>query len=244
MEEKKGIYLSVIIPTYNEEKLIGSTLIDINKYFCNKKYNYEIIVADDGSNDGTVNIVENARKSVNNLTIAQNDKNHGKGYAVRRAMLFANGKFRLFMDADNSTDIEQIENFIPYLEKGYDVAIGDRQLSESKIIKHQSIYKEFLGRFGNKAVKLLLVSEINDTQCGFKCFTSDFVNDIFPRLTIDRWGFDIEILALANKFGYKIKSVSVVWKNREESKLKILDYILTLKELIQIKINLITKKYE
>jgi len=241
---KKEIYLSAVVPAYNEEKTIKETLLDINNFFANQDYNSEIIVVDDGSCDKTVAAAKKLKSIIKNLTVLENKKNCGKGYSVKKGILAANGKFRLFMDADNSTNIEQIKNFIPFLENGYDAAIGNRDLKESEIKKHQPFYKEVLGGIGNVLIKLLAVPGIEDTQCGFKCFSEKFAEDIFPKLTINRWGFDIEILALANRFGYKIKSVPIIWENKEDGNVRLKDYILTLADLFKIKINLIKKKYD
>jgi len=238
------IYLSVIMPAYNEEKLIKNTLVEVDGFLSKQGYNYEIIVIDDGSEDRTFDILNNLQSIIRNLSILKNDKNRGKGYSVKKGMLAAKGKFRLFMDADNSTTIDQISNFMPYLENGYDIAMGDRALKESEIKKSQSLYKKLLGDFGNILIQFIAVSGISDTQCGFKIFSEKSARDIFSKLTIDRWGFDIEILAIAKKMGYKIKAVPVIWKNREETKVRARDYIFTLKELFKIKINLIRKKYD
>lgn len=237
------IYLSIIIPAFNEEKLIKSTLKSIDEFISKQNYNCEIIVVDDGSKDKTFSITKSLENKIEDLTILKNDKNFGKGYSVRKGMLAAKGKFRLFMDADNSTNIDQIINFISYLEKGYEAAIGDRSLKKSIILINQPVYKQILGNIGNIFIKALTVSGIDDTQCGFKCFSDKFVENVFPRLTIDGWGFDIEILAVAEKLGCKIKSVPVVWENGKNSKVNLKDYFFTLMELLKIKINLLTKKY-
>lgn len=238
------IYLSIIIPVYNEEKTIKKTLLDVNDFFANQEYRGEIIVIDDGSEDNSYNVSKNLKSIIKNIAVFKNSKNYGKGYSIKKGMLIANGKFRLFMDADNSTSIDQTKNFLPFLENGYDIIIGSRKLKESKIKKRQSFYKETMGVIGNILIRSLAVPKITDTQCGFKCFSSKFVNDIFTKITINRWGFDIEVLALANKFGYKIKEVPVVWENKRKSRVSFKDYIFTLKELLQIKINLLRKKYD
>lgn len=241
---EKEIYLSVIVPAYNEEKLIKSTLIEIENFFSSQIYDYEMLVIDDGSGDKTFSIVKNLQSDFKNLAIIKNDKNRGKGYSVKKGMLTAKGKFRLFMDADNSTSIDQFANFIPFLEDDYDIVIGNRALKNSKIKKHQPFFKELFGNIGNKLIRLFAVSKISDTQCGFKCFSSKSAQNIFPKLTIDRWGFDIEILAIANQLGYKVKTVPVIWENREKTRVRSRDYLFTLKELLKIKINLLTKKYD
>ena len=241
---KEEIYLSIIIPIYNEEKIIKKTLLDVNDFFANQEYNGEVIVIDDGSKDNSYDISENLKSIVKNMSVFKNSKNYGKGYSVKKGMLIANGKFRLFMDADSSTNVRQINNCVPLLEDGCDIIIGSRKLKESKIKKHQSFYKETMGIVGNILVRSLVVPKITDTQCGFKCFSAKFVKNVFPKLTINRWGFDIEVLALTNKFGYKIKTVPIVWEDKGRSKVSFKDYIFTLKELLQIKINLLNKIYD
>ena len=238
------MYLSVIIPAYNEEKRIGKTIFAINEYLQKQNYSYEIIVVDDGSKDNTVELIKNLGEKVKNLKVIDNKENHGKGYVVRQGIMEAKGEYRLFMDADNATTVDQVENLLPFFKDGYDVVIGDRDLKESKIEKHQPRFKETLGDMGNILIQTLAVPGIKDTQCGFKCFSAKFAEEIFPKLKVDRWGFDIEILALARKFGYKIKTVPVVWINNEESKVSMSGYINTLKELFQIKWNLISGKYK
>ena len=241
--EREKLYLSVIIPAYNEEKRISKTLLEVNKFLSAQNYSYEIIVVDDGSKDGTVELVKNLEEKVKNLRVIDNKENHGKGYVVRQGIMEAKGKYRLFMDADNATTVNQVKNLLPFFQDGYDVVIGDRDLKESEIKKHQSRFKEILGDMGNILIQILAVPGIKDTQCGFKCFSEKFVEEVFPKLKVDRWGFDIEILALAKKFGYKIKTVPVIWINDEESKVSMSGYINTFKELFQIKWNLTTKKY-
>jgi dolichyl-phosphate beta-glucosyltransferase len=238
------MYLSIIVPAYNEEKRIGKTIFAINEYLQKQNYSYEIIVSDDGSKDSTVELVKNLGEKIENLRVIDNKENHGKGYVVRQGIMQAKGEYRLFMDADNATTVDQVENLLPFFKDGYDVVIGDRDLKESEIKKHQSRFKEILGDMGNILIQTLAVPGIKDTQCGFKCFSAKFAENIFPKLKVDRWGFDIEILALARKFGYKIKTVPVVWINDEESKVSMSGYINTLKELFQIKWNLISGKYK
>ncbi len=240
----KEIYLSVIIPAYNEDKLIKSTLIEISNFLSDRHYSFEIIVIDDGSCDNTATISENLKATIKNLIVLKNEKNYGKGYSVARGMLFANGKYRLFMDADSSTTIDQIKNFMPFFKNGYDVVIGDRGLKESEIKKHQALHKNLLGNFGNILIQFIAVFGISDTQCGFKIFSVKSAENIFSKITVNRWGFDIEALAIANKLGYKIKTIPVVWENREETRVHFMDYLLTFKELLKIKINLLRKKYD
>ena len=241
------IYLSVIIPSYNEEKRISSTLLDIDKYLSDQDYSYEIIVVSDGSKDKTAAIVKKFSDLVKNLKLIDNKENHGKGWVVRQGMLAAKGKYRLFMDADNATTIDHFEKMIPLFKKGFKVVIGSRENKDAKGAKQavsQSFLKRQLGNFGNILIQLLAVSGIWDTQCGFKAFTDKATNDIFKRCLIDRWGFDIEALAIAKKLGYKIGIIPVNWINDPDSKVSLKGYLNTFRELFKIKWNLIIHKYD
>lgn len=238
------MYLSVIIPAYKEEKRIGKTLLAVDQYLSKQKYQYEIIVvSDEGSPNKTVEVVKNFQKIVKNLRIIENEKNHGKGFVVRQGMLEAQGDHRLFMDADNSTSVDQVENFLPRFNDGYDAVIGSRAIGGAKIDIHQPFYKEALGKLGNKVIQIVAVWGINDTQAGFKCFSAKAAEDIFPKAVIDRWGFDVEVLALARKLNYKIKEVPIEWINDPESHVKLSSYIQVLMETFKIRWNLITGKY-
>ncbi|KKQ38964.1 MAG: hypothetical protein US56_C0032G0014 [Candidatus Moranbacteria bacterium GW2011_GWF2_37_7] len=237
------IYLSVVIPAYNEEHRIGKSLVELDQYLSKQSYIYEILVINDGAKDRTVDVVREAMKTVKNLRLIDNKENHGKGYVVRQGMLEAKGKYRLFSDADSSVSIEQIEKFWPYFEQGYDVVIGSIEVAGAKIEEHAAWYRRFVGHWAKLLIRMLAIWEIHDTQRGFKCFTAKAAQDVFPRQTITRWGFDIEILVIAKEHRYKIKEVPVVWINPGESKVGASAYISTLKELLQIKWNLIKGKY-
>lgn len=241
-----SIFLSVIIPAYNEEKCLPTTLLAIDKYLSEQNYPYEILVVNDGSKDNTVDIVKNFEKMINNLSCIGYEENRGKGYAIRFGMLKAEGKYRLFTDADNSTSIDQIEKLIPCLKpKGdCDIAIGSRAVKGHKIIIHQPFYREIIGKTGNKLIQAMAVSGIWDTQCGFKCFTSQSAEKIFPKQTIERWGFDFEALAIARLLNYKIKEVPIVWVDSSESKLSKKAMFAMFWELMKVRMNLWRKKYE
>lgn len=238
------MYLSVIIPVYKEEKRVSKTILAVDQYLSKQKYQYEIIVvSDDSSPNKTVEVVKNLQKMVKNLRIIENEKNHGKGFVVKQGMLEAQGDYRLFMDADNSTTVDQVENFLPWFQEGYDVVIGSRAIKGAKIDVHQPFYKEFLGKAGNKVIQVVAVPGINDTQAGFKCFSAKAAEDIFSKVTIERWGFDIEVLALARKLNYKIKEVPIEWINDAQSHVKMSSYAEVLIETFKIRWNLMTGRY-
>ncbi len=205
--------LSVIIPAYNEEARLGNTLSLITQYLRNTNLTYEIIVSDDGSQDKTIEVA----KSFEDVKVISDGRNYGKGAAVRRGMLSANGEYRLFTDADLSTPIYEIEKLTKYIKDGYDVCIGSRAVDYRLIKKHQPFYREFMGKTFNKIVQMLVVKGIKDTQCGFKCFSEQAATDIFNRAQINGFSFDVEILFLAKKLNYKIKEVGVEWYNDERT---------------------------
>ncbi|MDO8574760.1 MAG: glycosyltransferase family 2 protein [bacterium] len=230
-------HLSVIIPAYSEEYRIKSTLGSVYNYLSRQNYSWEVIVVSDGSKDRTVETVSEFISNKPGISLIANTKNHGKGYVVRQGMLQAQGEFRLFTDADNSTSIEQIEKFWPYLmEEDYDIVIGSIEISGAEIHERAQWYRRALGKYSKYIIRLVAgLWNIHDTQRGFKCFTAKAANNIFSRTKIDRFGFDIEVLALAKKIGYKIKEVPVIWDNPSGSKVNLKSYIEVLKDLFKIR---------
>lgn len=230
-------FLSVIIPTYNEAKRLPLTLIDVDRHLSAVSYNYEIIVADDGSKDATIDIVKRLHHLIKNLRIIENEKNHGKGWVVRQGMLEAKGQWRLFMDADNATTVDQFQKMIPYLSE-YQIVIGSRDVKGAKLMPPQPFYKRLLGNVGNLVIQILLLPGLWDTQCGFKCFSEEAAEKIFRLVKTNRWAFDVEALVLGKKFGYKIKEIPVVWVNDIHSKVKSSAYFQFLWEVLKIRLRL------
>ena len=239
------MYLSVIIPAYNEEKHIKRTIESTYQYLSEKNIEHEIIVVTDGSKDGTNDIVKAAMVSVPTLQLLDYAHNKGKGFAVRQGMLRARGEYRLFTDADNATSIDHIEKMMPYFEKGYSVVIGSIGLKGAEVSSgSEPIWRRLFGMMGNLYIQILAVPGIKDTQRGFKLVTAKAAQDIFSKMTIDRWGFDIEMLALARKFGYKTKEVPINWKNAPESHVGLKAYFQVLTETVKIRWNLVMGKYD
>lgn len=235
------MYLSVIIPAYNEERRIEKTLLYLSEYLEKQDYSYEIIVINDGSKDKTSEVVLGLQNKIKNLKLIDNKKNSGKGAVVREAMLKAEGDYRLFTDADNSTPIEEIEKMMPFKS---DIIIGSRT-KEGAIIKNpQPLFRIFVGKIFNLMVQIIVgLFGVWDTQCGFKCISKRAVEDIFPRCKIDRWAFDPEILKIGKLLGYEIKEIPITWTNDIESKVKSSAMIKMAIDLFKIRWNLITKKY-
>lgn len=238
------MFLSVIIPAYNEEKRILKTLESLKEYFKDKKYDFEILVVDDGSKDKTIEVVEDFAKDFPELKVVVNKRNHGKGYVVRKGMLEAKGDYRLFMDADNSTKIDQFDKLFPYFEKGFDVVIASIAIKGAKVAHTEKFYKRIFGKSGNLFIQIVLVPGIKDTQRGFKIFTAKATEDIFGRLKLDKWGFDFEALAVARKLKYKIKEVPITWKNDPESKVKLSAYAKTMLEVLKVRLDLWEGEYD
>ena len=239
-------FLSIIIPAYNEEATISNTLLDIDKYLSKQKFSSEIIVVSDGSKDTTVEKAKSMQNLVKNLKIIDNKENHGKGWVIRQAMLQAGGDYRLFTDADNATSIEHVDKMLPFFEKKYEVVIGSRDTKDVEGARQavsQPFLKRQLGNGGNILIQILAVWGIWDTQCGFKAFSAKAAKEIFSRAKIDRWGFDFEALAITRALGYKIGIIPVYWINNPNSRVKLLGYLRTIRELFLVRWNLATGKY-
>ncbi len=240
----ENIYLSIIIPSYNESSRVASTLEQIASYMENQEYTYEIIVVDDGSTDDTAFQARGKQNIFKKFTLLQNETNRGKGYSVKRGMLEAKGELKLFMDADHSVKINNIDVFIEEIKKGYQIVIGSIELPGSYKKDENEWYRLVLGRISKLLIRCIAVPGIYDTQRGFKLFTRNSAESVFSKQTIDRWGFDIEILAIARKHNLRIKELPVSWINSRSSSLRLGSYFSTFIELLRIKINLISKKYE
>lgn len=241
------IKLSVVIPAFNEEKRIERTLRDVDSYLEKQKYEYEILVVDNGSNDKTVQVVKKLEAtSVQNAHILEQPPvvaGNNKGNAVRKGIMAAQGEYVVFMDADNATPISDIEKFWPYLEQGIEVVIGSRYLDKSSVKIKQPFYKIFLSRISNILIQIVLVPHINDTQCGFKAFKTPAAKEIFKNLTIYGWAFDMELLAIALKLSYRIKEVPVSWEEHGGSHVPLKAYIQSLIDLFRIKWKALTGQY-
>lgn len=219
------MYISLIIPAYKEATRIGPSLEKIFAYFSTKDYDVEVIVVDDGSPDNTAEIIQSefARLSPTASRVfprlIELRSNDGKGAAVQKGMLEAAGKIVIFTDADLSTPIHEVEKVIAGIEReGFDVVVGSRALEGRQLVKvHQPWYRELMGRFFNVLVQLFVFKGIKDTQCGFKGFTREATQKLFGAQKIMGFSFDVEILYLAKKFGYKVKEVAVEWYNDERT---------------------------
>ncbi len=246
MQHYSGVRLSIIIPAYNEELRLPQTLRSVVEYLKAQPYSSEIIVVNDGSTDGTERIVhEQSSDSIPMRQFSHADgANHGKGATVRKGMMEAHGAFRLFMDADNSTTLDHVERFWPLFDQGNSVVIGSRALPQSVIGVHQARAKEIAGRIGNWIIQKLAAPGISDTQAGFKMFSAEAAGMIFQRQTIDRWGYDIELLVIARAHGYRIAEVPITWINASGSKVTMKSYFQVLGDVLKIHRNLKSGLYK
>lgn len=240
----KEIFLSVIIPCYNEEKRIVSTVLATDGWLSQQKFSYEILVVNDGSKDKTASVVRKLMENTPKLQLIDNFENKGKGAVVKQGMLLAKGNYRLFMDADNSTTIDHFEKMMPLIAEGYEVIIGSRDNKDASGARQavkQPFYRRLIGNFGNLFIQIMAVPGIWDTQCGFKCFSRKAALDIFSRCQISGWAFDVEVLFLARKLGYKIGIIPVYWRNDPRSHVSWRAYFSVLKDVIKIRLN--SKRY-
>jgi glycosyltransferase involved in cell wall biosynthesis len=231
--------ISVIIPAYNEELRLPSTLARVEQYLIETHWDFhEIIVVDDGSNDGTVDAATNFAEVNRNIRVLRNPGNRGKGYSVRHGMLEARGAWRLFSDADLSTPIEELEKLYNAIANGEDeIAIGSRALDRSLIGVHQPGMRETMGRIFNGVMRVAIGLPIADTQCGFKLFRADVAQLVFSRQKLERFGFDAEILYVAYRKGIGIAEVPVRWNHVEGSKVNMMNGVQAFGELLQVRMN-------
>lgn len=235
-KDKNHVKLSVVIPARNEAKRITPTLIDIDRYLEKQPYMYEIIVVDNGSTDDTAAVVSRYRDQVEHSAVfVLHEPCPGKGCTVQHGVAKCRGDYILFMDADNATRIEEMEKVWPKFEAGYDVVIGSRRIKGARLAKKQPWVREMMGRAGNLMIRMLAVPGISDTQCGFKVFSRLAAQEIFSAITIERWGFDIEVLALARKWGFKIAEIPVTWYHMETELIKGSSYTNTMSDLLRIR---------
>jgi dolichyl-phosphate beta-glucosyltransferase len=229
--------MSIVIPAYNEKMRIEGSLSEACAYMNDFGMEYEIIVVDDGSSDGTGRIVDRIAEDVRNVRLVGYEKNRGKGHALRTGVLVTKGDFVLVMDADLSTPMDELRKLMPYLsDGGIDIAIGSRALALSNIIKKQPWWRRGMGKTFNKFVRTLVIGGFSDTQCGFKLFKGEIARSLFGQATIDRFAYDVEILALAKKKGYGIKEVPIRWINSPESRVDpVKDSLRMLADLVRIR---------
>ena len=214
----------LLIPAYNEEKRLGPTLVSLTSYLQKEKFDYDILVVDDGSKDKTAELVETASRADKRISLLKNPGNKGKGYSVRQGMLKAAGDFLLMFDADASTPPEEISKlFLRGEEPIWDVGIGSRRVKGSHIVKRQGFFREVNGRMFSFLTRLLFpeIRGIVDTQCGFKVFRKKAARAIFLDARTNGFSFDIEVLVIAKRKGFVVKEIPVNWVNDNDSRVSV-----------------------
>jgi dolichyl-phosphate beta-glucosyltransferase len=235
---------SIVIPAYNEGARIGGTLDKVLTYAAERGWDAEVVVVNDGSGDNTVAIVRRYEQKHPKLRLLENPGNRGKGYSVRNGMLHARGEVLLFSDADLSSPIEEAPKLFAAIAEGADVAIGSRWLQRDLQTQKQPLYRQLFGRIFNLLLRMILGLKFKDTQCGFKAFTRRAAHAVFPLQKIERWGFDPELLYLANKAGFTVVEVPVVWAHSEGTRISpVRDGIRMFGEMLKIRWNALSGKY-
>ncbi len=235
--------LSIIIPAFNEELRLPATLEKIARYIEREQKNIEVIVVDDGSADGTAEVASSFRDKIPQLRVLANGANRGKGFSVRHGSLEARGEITLFTDADLSAPIEEANKLLAAL-KDHDVAIGSRAVDRSLIEVHESVFREFAGIIFNRIVRITLWLPFVDTQCGFKAFRRERCRVIFEQQTIERFGFDPELLYLARHHGLSTVEVPVRWAHSPATKVSMMrDSLQMFLDVVIIRWNAIRRRY-
>jgi len=236
---------SIVIPAYNESGRIPATLDSVISCVRSHGWNAEIIVVNDGSSDNTAEVVLEIARSAPELRLIQNPGNRGKGYSVRSGILQALGEVVMFTDADLSSPMEEAERLFAAIAAGADIAIGSRWLESSRQTHRQPLYRQVFGRCFNAVTRAIMQLPFADTQCGFKAFTRHAAQTVFQLQTIERWGFDPEILFIALKRGFRVVEVPVSWAHDARTRMSYLrDGLVMLEELVRVRWNAFTGLYD
>ena len=210
--------ISIVIPAFNEALRLPTTLDRVQRYLATSGLTAEVIVVDDGSRDDTAEVVQRYAQRWPQLKLVAAERNAGKGAAVRLGMAAARGRYRVFSDADLSVPIDDMEKLLRPLHAGAGVAIASRGLRDSQVELHQPWYRETMGKIFNRLVRIFVLGGVHDTQCGFKAFTGEVADRVFPVLQTRGFGFDVELLYRAQHAGYKIVEVPTRWINSPQSR--------------------------
>ena len=235
---------SIVIPAYNESARIPATLRSVVDCVRARGWDAEVVVVNDGSLDDTAAVVRKFARTAPEVRLLENEKNCGKGYSVRHGILQALGEIVMFTDADLSSPMEEAEGLFAAIAQGADIAIGSRWLATSRQTHRQPLYRQVFGRCFNLLTRMVMNLPFADTQCGFKAFTRSAAQTVFQLQTIERWGFDPEILFIALKRGYHIAEVPVSWAHDARTRISYLrDGMQMLKELAIVRWNALLGRY-
>ena len=236
---------SIVIPAYNESARIPATLKSVVECIRARSWDAEVLVVNDGSTDTTAEVVRSFIRNAPEVRMLENPGNRGKGYSVRSGMLQARGQIALFTDSALSAPIEEAERLFAAIAEGADIAIGSRWLDRDRQTQRQPLYRQFFGRCFNFVTRSVMGLRFADTQCGFKAFTRAAAQTVFQLQTIERWGFDPEILFIALKHGCWVIEVPVSWAHDERSRVSYLkDGMKMLQELAIVRWNALRGRYD
>ena len=228
-------FVSIVIPAHNEQNRLPGTLEQIFHFLEQQSFTAEVIVVENGSTDRTHEVAEEFVSRHPSLRVIQSEK--GKGAAVQRGMLTARGEYRFMCDADLSMPVEEITKFLPPKLQNFDIAIGSRE-AKGAVRYNEPSYRHWGGRGINFLIQTLILPGLNDTQCGFKCFRAEVVEDIFKRQTLHGWSFDIELLYIARRHGYRIVEIPIHWYHFSDSKVSALrDAVRMITDIFRIHAN-------
>lgn len=235
--------LSVVVPAFNEARRIAVTLDELRGALPALGLSWEVRVVDDGSTDETASLVEAASREDPRIVL-QREPHRGKGAAVRAGLLGARGELRFMCDADLSMPIRELSRFIALVPADCDVAIGSREGAGARRVG-EPVHRHWMGRIFNTLVRFGTVMGISDTQCGFKMFSREAVERVFPVATIDGWAFDIEVLSIARRKGLRIVEVPIEWHYREYSRVSLLrDSFRMARDVLKVRMNLLAGRYD
>ncbi|PKN90189.1 MAG: glycosyl transferase [Chloroflexi bacterium HGW-Chloroflexi-4] len=243
MTQKTPPYLSIILPAHNEEQRLPETLQLVTQFIQSQNFVIELVIVENASKDRTLEIAREYASQHDNVLVLHEER-PGKGLAVKQGMIAASGEYRIFCDVDFSMPITEIPKFLPPFQSNVDIAIASRE-AKGAVRYDEPLTRHIIGRIFNMVVWILVLPGINDTQCGFKCFSAEVSNKLFPLQSISGWTFDVEILAIARQMGYKVVEVPVPWYYQPQSKVNVVkDFMRTLKELIKVRKIIRTRSYE
>ena len=228
-------FLSVVIPAFNEEKRIGATLETVLGYLSEQSYSWEVLVADDGSVDGTAALAARAAGADKRVRV-ERLQHGGKGWALRHGMLAASGEHRFMCDADLAMPIQQLGAFVRHMSEGHDIVIGSRQVAGARRFD-EPFGRHLMGRVFNWCVRMLAVPDFEDTQCGFKCFRGSVADELFRLQRTKGFAFDVEILYMASRKGMKVIEIPIDWHHQESSKVRpFVDSLMMLRDTMLVRL--------
>jgi dolichyl-phosphate beta-glucosyltransferase len=236
---KPQIYLSIVIPIYNEEKRISATLDKLLAYLSGQTWSREILLVDDGSSDGGVALARRRLEEAREVCrVISYGANRGKGYALKQGMLASQGRYALFTDADLSTPIEELDKILPWFDQGFDIVQGSRKMPGAAVERHQPWLRENMGKIFTWLSNFIARVDVRDVTCGFKCYRDEVAHDLYGRQQIFDWSFDAEIIYIARRSHYKLKEVPVRWYDERGTKVHLLkDSVRSFWGLLTIRIN-------